>query len=50
MSCPSVHKGLTAVRKSNNLSFHGDAERQWKKEGIKVTQILPRISPFLTVS
>ena len=36
--CPSVHKGRAAIRTSNNLSFHDDAERQWKKGSIKVTE------------
>ena len=29
-------KGLAAARKSNNLYFHGDAERQCDQAGIKV--------------
>ena len=29
-------KGLAAARKSNNLSLHGDAERQCDQAGIKV--------------
>ena len=33
-----------------NLSFHGDAERQWNKAGIEVTLSLPRSFPFPTVS
>ena len=48
--CPGVHKGLAASRTSNNLSFKGDAEKQWKKVGIKVTLSLPRVALFLTVS
>ena len=34
----------------NNLSFHGDAERQWKKADIKVTLSLLSVAPFLIVS
>ena len=48
--CSGVHKGLTASRTSNNLSFHGDAEREWKKAGIKINLSLTRADPFLTVS
>ena len=48
--CPGVNKGLAASRTSNNLSFKGDAERQRKKVGIKVTLSLPRVVPFPTVS
>ena len=43
MRWPGVHHGCTAVRTSNNLSFHGDAERQWKKAGIKVTWVSPEL-------
>ena len=46
----SIHKGFTATRTSNNLSFLGDAERQCDKAGIKVRLSLPRASLFLTVS
>ena len=48
--CPGVNNGLAASRTSNNLSSHGDAERQRKKVGIMVTLSLPRVVPFLTVS
>ena len=48
--CPGVNNGLTVTRTSNNLSFNGDAERQWKKAGIKVSVSLPRVVPFPTVS
>ena len=45
-----VHKGLSAAGRSNNLSFHGDAERQCDKAGIKAALSLPRAAPFPTVS
>ena len=48
--CSGVNNGLTATRTSNNLSFHGDAERQRKKVGTKVTVSLPRVVTFPTVS
>ena len=48
--CPGVHKGLTAARTSNNLSVHGDAERQEKKTGNKVILSLPIAAPFPTDS
>ena len=48
--CSGVHKGRAAIRTSNNLSFHGDAERQWKKADIKVTLSLLSVAPFLIVS
>ena len=48
--CPGVNNDMAASRTSNNLSFNGDAERQRKTVGIKVTLSLPRVVLFPTVS
>ena len=53
---PRISDALVSTRASQvpeqavNLSFHGDAERQWNKVGIEVTLSLPRAPPFPTVS
>ena len=41
--CPGVHKGLAATRTSNNLSFHGNAERQWKKRASTSLWVSPEL-------
>ena len=48
--CSGVKNCLADTRTGNSVSFHGDAERQWKKAGIKVSLCHPRVVPFLTVS